>query len=137
MKRAKDVRDSCEEIFGLINKKNLELDREASAGTLGKINIAKHLLDIKESMERDQAELSQVIQVDIAQIHKWLIKTNLQLLSIMIEDRQVGGKVPQLEKKRYLFEPNDQTEPSKSIAQLVDKCLKYIEKGKGKASRSK
>jgi hypothetical protein len=65
-KRAKEVRDSCEEIFGSINKKLLELDREASTGMLGKINIAKHLVDIKESMERDQAELSQVSQVDIA-----------------------------------------------------------------------
>jgi hypothetical protein len=44
------VRDSCEEFFGSINKKLLELDREASTGTLGKINIAKHLVDIKESM---------------------------------------------------------------------------------------
>jgi hypothetical protein len=136
-KRAKEVRDSCEEIFGSINKNLLELDREASAGTLGKINIAKHLLDIKESMERDQAELSQVSQVDIAQIDKWLIKPNLLLLSIMTEDRQVGGRIPQLDKKRYLFEANDQVEPSKSIAQLVERCLKCIEHGQGKASGSK
>ena len=65
-KRAKEVRDSCEEIFGSINKNLLELDRGASTRTLEKINIAKHLVDIKESMERDQAELSQVIQVNIA-----------------------------------------------------------------------
>ena len=114
-KRAKEVRDSCEEIFGSINKNLLELDREASAGTLGKINIAKHLLDIKESMERDQAELSQVSQVDIAQIDKWLIKPNLLLLSIMTEDRQVRGRILQLDKKCYLFEANDQVDPSKSI----------------------
>ena len=65
----------------------LDLDKESSSGTLGKINIVKHLLDIKENVERDQVELSQIRQVDIAQVDKWLIKANLQLLSIIIEDR--------------------------------------------------
>ena len=55
---AKEVRDSCEETFGLINKKMLDLYKENNYGTLGKINIVKHLLDIKENVERDQVELS-------------------------------------------------------------------------------
>jgi hypothetical protein len=50
---AEKVRDSCEETFGLINKKLLDLDKENSSGMLGKINIVKHLLDIKENVERD------------------------------------------------------------------------------------
>ena len=74
---AKEVRDSCEETFGLINKKLLDLDKENSSRTLGKINIVKHMLDIKENLERDQVELSQMKQVDIAQIDKWLIQPNL------------------------------------------------------------
>ena len=45
--REKEVRNSCEETFTLINKSLLYLDKEGSAGTLGKINIAKHLIDIK------------------------------------------------------------------------------------------
>jgi hypothetical protein len=59
-KRAKEMRDDCEETFSLINKKLLDLDKEGSAGTLGKINLAKHLLDIKENREKGQIELSQV-----------------------------------------------------------------------------
>jgi hypothetical protein len=39
----------------------LDLDEESSAGTLGKINIDKHLLDIKENMEEQQVEISQII----------------------------------------------------------------------------
>jgi hypothetical protein len=133
-KMAKEVRDSCEETFGLINKKLLDLDKENSSGTLGKINIVKHLLDIKENVERDQVELSQIKQVDIAQIDKWLIKPNLQLLSIILEDRQIGERLPQLERKCYTFEANDQTELPKLIAQLVEKCVNCIEQGKGKTS---
>jgi hypothetical protein len=48
------MRDACEETFGLINKKMLDLNKESSAGTLGKINMAKHLLDIKENGEKDK-----------------------------------------------------------------------------------
>jgi hypothetical protein len=84
------MRDSCEETFGLINKNLLDIDKESSVETLGKINIAKHLLDIKENGGKGQIELSQVSQVNIAQVDKWLIRPNLQLWSIITEDRQVG-----------------------------------------------
>ena len=57
---AKEVRNSCEETFSLIDESLLSLDNESSAGTLGQIDIAKHLLNIKESKEREQAEISQV-----------------------------------------------------------------------------
>jgi hypothetical protein len=53
IKMAKEVRYSYEETFGLLNKKLLDIDKESSSGTLGKINIAKHLLYIKENVERD------------------------------------------------------------------------------------
>ena len=48
----------CEKTFDLINKSLLDLDKEGSVGTLGKINIAKHLLDIKENVEKEKAEIS-------------------------------------------------------------------------------
>jgi hypothetical protein len=58
-------------------------------------------------VQRDQVELSQIAQVDITQIDIWLIKPNLQLLSIIIEDRKIGERLPQLEKKCYMFKEND------------------------------
>jgi hypothetical protein len=67
------VMNSCEETFSLISKSLLDLDKESSVGTLGKINIAKHLLDIKENMEKEQAEISQIRQVDMAQVDKWIM----------------------------------------------------------------
>jgi hypothetical protein len=88
------MRKSCEETFSLINKNLLDLDKESSVGTLGKIDIAKYLLDIKENVEKEQAEISQISQVDIVQVDKWLINPSLQLWSIMTEDRQVGKILP-------------------------------------------
>jgi hypothetical protein len=134
---AKGMRDACEETFGLINKKLLDLDKESSAGTLGKINIAKHLLDIKENGEKGKLELSQVSQVNIAQVDKWLIRPSFQFWSIITEDRQVGKILPQLAKDCYTFEVNSQAKPSKLIAQLVEKCVFCIKQGKGQTSRGK
>ena len=57
-KRDKEMRDVCEETFGLINTNLLDLDKESSDGTLGKINIAKHLLDIRENGEKGTIKLS-------------------------------------------------------------------------------
>jgi hypothetical protein len=57
-KRAKEMRDACEETFILINKKLLDLDKEGNVGTLRKNNIAKHMLDIKENGENGKIELS-------------------------------------------------------------------------------
>jgi len=56
--QAKEIRNSCEENFGLINESLLDLDRESNVGTLGHINIVKHLLDIKENEEKEQAKTS-------------------------------------------------------------------------------
>ena len=58
----------------MINKILLDLDKKSSAGTLGEINIAKHLLDIKENVEKEQAEISQISQVDMVQVDKWLVQ---------------------------------------------------------------
>jgi hypothetical protein len=113
--RAKKMKNYCEETFSLINKKLLNLDKEDSTKTLGKINIAKHLLDIKENVEKEQDEISQLSQVEFSQVDKWLIKPSLQLWSIITEDRQVGRQLPQLAKNCYTFEANNEEEPSKLI----------------------
>jgi hypothetical protein len=116
--RGKDneVMNSCEETFTLISKSFLDLDKEGNAGMLGKINIAKHLLDIKENLEKEQVEISQINQVDMVQVDKSLVQPSLQLCSIITEDRQVGKMLPHLEKSCYTFEASSQVEPSSLIA---------------------
>jgi hypothetical protein len=117
-----------------LNKELLGLDKEDSSGTLGQIDIAKHLLDIKTNMEEAQAEISQIKQADIAQIDRWLVKPNLQLQSIISEDRRIEERLPQLENKLYIFEANNLTESSRLVAQFVGRCIKCIEQGKGSTS---
>jgi hypothetical protein len=135
--QAKEVRNSCEETFSFIDGSLLGLDSESSTETLGQINIAKHLLNIKENEERELAEISQITQTDIVQVDKWLIKPSVHLCSISAEDRQVEGKLPQLVKDCYTFEANNQAEPSRLIAQLVERCVTCTEHAKGQVSSIK
>jgi hypothetical protein len=135
--RAKEVRNSCEETFSLIDESLLSLDNGSSAGTLGQIDIDKHLLNIKENEEKERAEISQISQTDIVQVDKWLIKPSIQLCSITAEDRQVGGRLPQLAKDCYTFEANHQAEPSRLIAQLVERCVTCTKQAKGQVSGTK
>ena len=135
--RANEVMNSCEETFALISKILLDLDKEGSAGMLGKINIAKHLLDIKENVEKEKVEISQISQVDMVQVDKWLVHPSLQLFSIITEDRQVGKRFPQLVKSCYTFEASNQVEPSRLIAQLVERCVICTEQAKEQVSGAK
>jgi hypothetical protein len=68
--RVKEVRNSCEETFSFIDGSLLDLDSENNIEALGQINIAKHLLNIKENEERELAEISQITQTDIIQVDK-------------------------------------------------------------------
>jgi hypothetical protein len=69
--------------------------------------------------------------MDIVQVDKWLIKPSVQLYAISTEDQQVGGNLPQLAKDYYTFEANNQAEPSRLIAQLVERCITCTNQAKG------
>jgi hypothetical protein len=54
----KEIKEDCEETFDLIDKKSLGIGKDNCAGVLGKINVIKHQLDIKESLNEAQIEIS-------------------------------------------------------------------------------
>jgi hypothetical protein len=117
------LRKYCEEIFGLLSEICLGFDGESGMDILGQINTAKYMLNIKENEERELAEISQITQTDIVQIDKWLIKPSMLLCSINAKDHHVEGKLSLLMKDCYIFQENNQAEPSKLISHLVEKCI--------------
>jgi hypothetical protein len=131
---AKEVKKACEENFHSLDKESLGLEKDNISEVLGQVDIAKHQLNIKTSMEEARAEILQLKQIDITQIDRWLVKPSLQLQSIASENRRMEDKLPHLEKKLYIFEANDLTEPSRLVVQFVGMCVKCVEKGKGSTS---
>jgi hypothetical protein len=101
--QAKEIIKYCEETFHLLNGIWLGSNGESCIEILGQINTTKYLLNIKENEERELAEISQITQMDIVQIDKWLIKPSILLCSISTKDQQVEGKLPLLVKDCYIF----------------------------------
>jgi hypothetical protein len=131
---AKEVKEACEEVFLSLNQEALGLEKDNVSEVLGQVDIAKHQLNIKTNLEEAQDEISHLKQIDITQIDRWLVRPNLQLQSITLEDRRMEDRLPQLEKKLYIFEANDFTEPSRLVVQFVSRCVECIGQGKGSTS---
>jgi hypothetical protein len=130
---AKEVKKDCEETFHSLEKESLGLEKYDIFEVLGQFDIAKHQLNIKTNIEEARDEILQLKQIDITQIDMWLVKPSLQLESIVLEDRRMEGKLPHLEKKLYMFEANDLTDPFRLVVHFVGMCVKCVKKGKGSA----
>jgi len=111
----------------LLSKESLDLKKDDGSEILGQINMVKHQIDVKENLEVTQDEISQLKQVDIAQIYRWLVKPNLQLQSMISEDKRIEDRLPQLQKKLYLFEAKDVTKTSRLVVQFLSRCVECLE----------
>jgi hypothetical protein len=76
-KIAREVQRECEEVFDQLDTKTLGIGKADCPGLLGQINVVRHQLHIKESWNEVHLEISQLKQLGIAQIDKWLINMNL------------------------------------------------------------
>ena len=55
---AKEIKEDGEEVFDLLNKETLGIGKDDCSEILGQINIVKNQLDIKESLNEAQIEIS-------------------------------------------------------------------------------
>ena len=76
-KMAKEIKEEYEESFDLLDKKLLDIGKGDFPGLLGQINVIRHQLNLKESLNKAHIEILQLIQVNVAQMEKWLVKPNL------------------------------------------------------------
>jgi hypothetical protein len=75
-KMAREVKEECEEVFDQLDTKTLGISKGDCPGLLGQINVVRHQMHIKERWNETQLEISQLKQLDITQMDKWLIKPN-------------------------------------------------------------
>jgi hypothetical protein len=103
----KEIKEAYEEAFHSLNKEFLGLGKYDLSEVMGQVDVEKHQLDIKASSEEDQVELSQLKQIEITQINRSLVKPNLQLQSMTVEDKTMQDRLPLSKKKLYIFEAKD------------------------------
>jgi hypothetical protein len=134
-KMAKEVKDDCEETFDLLDKRSLGIGEDNCPGLLGQINIVKHQLKLKENLNEIQVEISQLKEIDVTQIDKWLVKPNLKLQSVKFADKRIEDRLPKFQKKLYLFEAKDIPEPPRSFVHFLEKCIECLGPREGDTSK--
>jgi hypothetical protein len=130
---AREVKKECEEVFDQLDTKTLGIGKGDCPGLLGQINVVRHQLHIKERWNETQLEISQLKQLDITQMDKWLIKPNLQLQSTKFEKGKIEDRLPKIQRKLYVFEAKDTTEPSRILVQFLNRCIECFGPSEGSA----
>jgi hypothetical protein len=69
-KMEKEIKEECEDTFDLLDKKSQGIREDNCSGLLGQINVTKHQLNIKESLNEIQIEISQLKQIDFTQMDR-------------------------------------------------------------------
>jgi hypothetical protein len=133
-KITKEIKDDCKEIFDLLDKGSLGIGRDNFTGQLGQINIVRHQLNFKENLNKIQMKISQLKEIDINLIDRWLVQPNLKLQSIKFVDKGFEDWLPKIQRKFYLFEAKDFPLPPRSFVLFLEKCVECIESKEGDTS---
>jgi hypothetical protein len=133
-KIVKEIKDDCERIFDLLDKESLGIGRDNCTGQLGQINIVRHQLNFKEGLNEIQLEISQLKEMDVTLIDKWLVKPNLKFQSIKFVGKEIEDQLPETQRKFYLFEAKDLPESPRNFVHFLEKCIECIRSKEGDTS---
>jgi hypothetical protein len=83
-----------------------------------------------------QIEISQLKEIDVTQIDRWLVKPNLKLQSVKFADKEIEDRFPKIQRKFYLFEAKDIPEPPRFFVHFLEKCIECLGPKEGDTSKS-
>jgi hypothetical protein len=81
-----------------------------------------------------QMEISQLKEMDVTLIDKWLVKPKLKLQSIKFVGKEIEHQLLETQRKFYLFEAKDLPESPRDFVHLLEKCIQYIKSKEGDTS---
>jgi hypothetical protein len=130
----REVNDDCQGIFDLLERASLNIGTDDCSGLLGEINIAKHQLRFKEELEEMKTEISKIKLINITEINKWMVTSNLKLKTIKFTEKMIENRLPELQKRFFLFEANEIPDAPRTFVKFLGKCVQCIEAEKGSSS---
>jgi hypothetical protein len=130
----REVNDDFQGIFDLLERASLNIGTYDCSGLLGEINIAKHQLRFREEMEEMKAEISKIKLINITEIKKWMVMSNLKLKTIKFTEKMIENRLPELQKRFFLFEANELPDAPRNFVKFLGKCVQCIEAEKGSSS---
>jgi hypothetical protein len=117
-----------------LDKGSLGIGRDNCTGQLGQINIVRHHLNFKEGLNEIQMEISQLKEIDVTLIDRWLVKPNLKFQSIKFVGKGIKDRLPKIQRKFYLFEAKDFPEDPINFVHFLETCIECIGSKEGDTS---
>ena len=101
----------------------MNIETDCCSGLLGEINIAKHQLRFREELEEKKAEISNIKLINIIEINKWMVTSNLKLKTVKFTERMIKSQLPELQKRFFSFEANEIPEAPRILVNFLEKCF--------------
>jgi hypothetical protein len=115
----------------------VEFDGSVISDTLGQIQIEKRKENSKKSRESVESVIQQVNHVDLRIINDMLVKLSLKHQITQQAVVKIQEKLPLVHKKVFSFELNENVEPSKFVAALMELYSQLNNRKKSSTSLSK
>jgi hypothetical protein len=112
----------------------LNIGTDGYSRLLGEINIAKHQLRFREELEEMKAEISNIKLINIIEINKWMVMSNLKLKTIKFTEKMIENRLPELQKRFFLFEANELPDAPRTFVKFLGNCIQCIDAEKGSSS---
>jgi hypothetical protein len=123
----RDVNDDCQGIFDLLEKTSLNIGKNDCPGLLGEINIVKHQLRFKEDLEEMKVEIPKIKVINITEIDKWIVISNLKLQTIKFTRRIIEDRLSELHKRFFIFEAKEIPDIPRVLVKFLGKCIHCLE----------
>jgi hypothetical protein len=130
----REVNDDCQGIFYLLEKASLNIGKNNCSGLLGEINIVKHQLRFKEDLEEMQVEIPKIKVINVTEIDKWIVMSNLKLQTIKFTRKIIEDRLPELQKKFFIFEAKDIPDAPRVLVKFLGKCIHCLKTEEGSSS---
>jgi hypothetical protein len=130
----REVNEDFQGIFDLLERDSLNIGTDDCSGLLGEINIAKHQLRLKEEMEKMKTEIAKIKLINITEINKWMVTSNLKLKTVKFTERMIENRLPELQKRFFSFEENEIPNAPRIFVKFLGKCVQCIDAEKGSSS---
>jgi hypothetical protein len=130
----RDVNDDCQGIFDLLERTSLNIEKNDCPGLLGEINIVKHQRRFKEELEEMKIEISKIKVIDITEIDKWMVTPNLKLQTIKFTGNMIEDRLPELQKRFFMFEAKEIPDAPRFFVKFLGKCVHCLEAEEGSSS---
>jgi hypothetical protein len=79
-------------------------------------------------------EIPKIKVINVTEIDKWIVMLNLKFQTIKFTTKIIEDRLPELQKKFFIFEAKDIPEAPRVLVKFLGKCIHYLKTEEGSPS---